>query len=197
MNGKPPTGYRKSELPVRRATPVGEDLPGQKTLPGQVDPIMKGRTDFPEHMKWTMSGARVDKLGSPHRRHYSHLPEPTPVKRCVGPVNEVSIVYRRPSSPSGEATKRPPVPLSPHVHIVDGSSKRPMSPASEPLPSRQAAIGLGARCLSPPSGAETEMSVVGVCCEHCNNCLIELKRQALRLMFPDCGINTGRLSKVS
>ena len=109
----------------------------------------------------------------------------------------LSFVFGRPATSAAAAVGRcvsPPASLP--------SSKRPLSPSSrDSIPIRRSASGGGAvverEVLSPPpasslsssssSWGEGRILQGGVCCEQCNGCLIELKRQALRLMFPDNG----------
>ncbi|CAG5125156.1 unnamed protein product, partial [Candidula unifasciata] len=132
------------------------------------------------------------------------------VKRSVGPVDEVSFVFGRPASPSNEPAMNCSTPktytnpgimrcMSPSsIRYISGPySSRPMSPSSDVLPARRVLPGADypdRRVLSPPPllglGAAAEPRIHhqgGICCEHCNGCLVELKRQALRLMFPDNG----------
>ena len=115
----------------------------------------------------------------------------------------LSFVFGRPATSDAASVGRcvsPPASLP--------SSKRPLSPASRDcIPIRRSASGGGGmvverEVLSPPpasslslssssssssSWGESRILQGGVCCEQCNGCLIELKRQALRLMFPDNG----------
>ena len=118
----------------------------------------------------------------------------------------LSFVFGRPASSDAAVSGRcvsPPASLPP-------PAKRPLSPASrDALPLRRSASGGGVvverEVLSPPPASslsssswwgEGRMLQGGVCCEQCNGCLIELKRQALRLMFPDNG-NGACLAQVS
>ena len=86
-------------------------------------------------------------------------------------------------------------PMSPVV--AESSLKRCLSPpfdskgivVSEVAPSKRVA-SLKSRPLPPlPPGAKERKlreitNQVGIMCEGCNNCLLELKRQALRQMYP-------------
>ncbi|KAK6182778.1 hypothetical protein SNE40_010388 [Patella caerulea] len=91
--------------------------------------------------------------------------------------NELSFVFGRPSSPCVDQT-------------IDGrclspiNEQRPLSPSSEMFAMKQDVCN-----MASDKGIEGRVVQGGVCCEHCNNCLIDLKRQALRIMFPD---NTTR-----
>ncbi|XP_035824100.1 uncharacterized protein LOC101851541 [Aplysia californica] len=146
----------------------------------------------------------------PIRGTMSPLTNKVAVKRSIGPVDEVSFVFGRPASPmmSGEQVMRCSSPqmknlglarcMSPSTgRYVSGYSSRPMSPSSDVLPVRRALSSGGQpdrRVMSPPPvlgvGTAAEARIHqhgGICCEHCNSCLVELKRQALRLMFPENG----------
>ncbi|GFO04800.1 hypothetical protein PoB_003130500 [Plakobranchus ocellatus] len=158
----------------------------------------------------------------PIRGTISPLSSKMAVKRSVGSVDEVSFVFGRPASPTSEdqsATQcsAPKYPsggysssqcMSPSGRVVGayGYSRklvRPRSPSSDVLPQRRS-HGMyrdSRRVLSPPpvlgvgSAAEPRIHQQGgACCEHCNGCLVELKRQALRLMFPDNGAD-GHLAQ--
>ncbi|KAK3772669.1 hypothetical protein RRG08_016081 [Elysia crispata] len=145
------------------------------------------------------------------------------VKRSVGPVDEVSFVFGRPDSPSAEGQFA--VHYSAPLYSNNGYSRsrcispagigygargfsrksgRPRSPNSDVLPQRRGVEMCrdSRRVLSPPpvlgvgSAAEARLVPHGrACCDHCNGCLVELKRQALRLMFPDTGAD-GHLAQV-
>lgn len=154
----------------------------------------------------------------PIRGTISPLTSKVAVKRSVGPVDEVSFVFGRPASPTSEQVMRCGSPQtfvnpgiarcmspSPARYIPGHYPSRPRSPSSDVLPRRRG-VALGAypdrRVLSPPPllgvGAAAEPRIHhqgGICCEHCNGCLVELKRQALRLMFPDNGTG-GHLAQV-
>lgn len=140
------------------------------------------------------------------------------VKRSVGPVDEVSFVFGRPASPTSDSAMNysPPkaysnpgiarcMSPSPMRYMSGQYQSRPMSPSSDVLPNRRN-MPTGdfpdRRVLSPPPllglGAAAEPRIHnqgGICCEHCNGCLVEFKRQALRLMFPDsgCGRHLGQV----
>ncbi|ESO85458.1 hypothetical protein LOTGIDRAFT_154951 [Lottia gigantea] len=69
-------------------------------------------------------------------------------------------------------------------------------PAS-PINSRKKSAYMSSQASDKPHNMEgiavkrcrSRIKQGGVCCEHCNSCLIELKRQALRIMFPgDSGL---------
>ncbi|XP_059172554.1 kinesin-like protein KIF26B isoform X2 [Physella acuta] len=127
------------------------------------------------------------------------------VKRSVGPVDEVSFVFGRPASPTGDTVVRPAQQynsaglvrcMSPSAgrYMTGHYNPRPLSPSSDVLPIRRPGTYASRRVLSPPPqlgfGAAAEPRIHhqgGICCEQCNGCLVELKRQALRLMFPDTG----------
>ena len=96
---------------------------------------------------------------------------------------EMSFVIGRPASPMSPpidtGLKRclsppyePPRPLSPVVQVVH-PTKRMMSNNRN-------------RALPPlPPSRRREVPPLGIMCEGCNNCLLELKRQALRLMYQE------------
>ncbi|KAK6182781.1 hypothetical protein SNE40_010389 [Patella caerulea] len=63
-----------------------------------------------------------------------------------------------------------------------GDRRRPLSRMSEKYLPPSTLEDSAIPPSQPPPGLRTIQS--GVCCEHCNNCLIDLKRQALRIMFP-------------
>ena len=96
---------------------------------------------------------------------------------------EMSFVLGRPASPMSTietGLKRclsppyePPRPLSPTVEVVN-PVKRMMGKRNRSLPP-----------LPPSRRREAPQNQLGIMCEGCNNCLVELKRQALRLMYPD------------
>lgn len=112
------------------------------------------------------------------------------IKRCVGPVSEI---FDRPTSPMSDTAIR--VCLPPR----SDSPKRPMSPMTD-------IVTLATRKQHQPQPMERFISFSstndetiiqgGICCERCNNCLIDLKRQALRCILPD-GLLRGSLAKVS
>lgn len=161
--------------------------------------------------------AAISEKDYPIRGTISPLSNTVAVKRSVGPVDEVSFVFGRPASPTSEQAARgngshqqhysnPGIVrcLSPSAgRYMSGSySARPLSPSSDVLPMRRVGTLTDRRVLSPPPilgvGAAAEPRIHhqgGICCEHCNGCLVELKRQALRLMFPDNG-EGGHLAQV-
>ena len=106
----------------------------------------------------------------------------------------LSFVFGRPATSDAAVMGRcasPPASLP--------SGKRPLSPSTrDVLPIRRSASGGGSTVVerevlstTPPASSlgwgEGGVVQGGVCCEQCNGCLIDLKRQALRLMFPDTG----------
>ena len=97
---------------------------------------------------------------------------------------EMSFVLGRPASPMSPPVEtglkrclsppyEPPRPLSPTVEVVN-PVKRMMGNKNRSLPP-----------LPPSRRREVPQNPLGIMCEGCNNCLVELKRQALRLMYPD------------
>ncbi|KAK7473914.1 hypothetical protein BaRGS_00034819, partial [Batillaria attramentaria] len=87
--------------------------------------------------------------------------------------------------------------MSPLTSHVSGSVRRGGGRTVSASASASGQVVVEREVLSPPptsslsSWGEGRMQLQGgVCCEHCNGCLIELKRQALRLMFPDNGNGT-------
>ena len=100
-------------------------------------------------------------------------------------LEEMSFVLGRPASPMSPppietGLKRclsppyePPRPLSPTVQVVN-PTKRIMGNRNRSLPP-----------LPPSRRREAPQNQVGIMCEGCNNCLLELKRQALRLMYSE------------
>ncbi|XP_025104476.1 kinesin-like protein KIF26A isoform X2 [Pomacea canaliculata] len=114
---------------------------------------------------------------------------------------EISFVFGRPDTPDAAVVGRC---MSPPLSCGGGGSKRPLSPGSRDLlpirrtlsASASTSLVVEREVMSPPpvssssslwSWGEGQMLQGGVCCEHCNACLIDFKRQALRLMFPDTG----------
>lgn len=114
---------------------------------------------------------------------------------------EISFVFGRPDTPDAAVVGRC---VSPPLSCGGGGSKRPLSPGSRDLlpirrtlsASASTSLVVEREVMSPPpvssssslwSWGEGQMLQGGVCCEHCNACLIDFKRQALRLMFPDTG----------
>ena len=97
---------------------------------------------------------------------------------------EMSFVIGRPASPMSPPIEtglkrcfsppyEPPRPLSPVVQVVH-PTKRMMGNRSRGLPP-----------LPPSRRREAPLNPLGIMCEGCNNCLLELKRQALRLMYQE------------
>ncbi|XP_053396929.1 kinesin-like protein KIF26B isoform X2 [Mercenaria mercenaria] len=96
---------------------------------------------------------------------------------------EMSLVLGRPLSPvaNDSGLKRC---LSPN------DANRPLSPSSESLPTKRVAGNRGRQIpvLSPNTREQKLKEItnhVSIMCEGCNNCLLDLKRQALRLIYPD------------
>ncbi|GFR91811.1 LOW QUALITY PROTEIN: hypothetical protein ElyMa_004337500 [Elysia marginata] len=142
------------------------------------------------------------------------------VKRSVGPVDEVSFVFGRPASPGPEAQIAYPssgyfrnrcVPASSLGFGARGfprKSGRARSPSSDVLPARREGLeasrarASARRVLSPPPALGSAMAECRLLsqgrasCDQCNSCLVELKRQALRLMFPDSDTD-AHLAQVS
>lgn len=95
---------------------------------------------------------------------------------------EMSLVLGRPMSPvtSDNGIKRCLSPYDP----------RPLSPSSESVPTKRVAGNRGRQIpvLSPNTREQKLREItnhVSIMCEGCNNCLLDLKRQALRLIYPD------------
>lgn len=108
-------------------------------------------------------------------------------------MEELSFVFGRPATSEAAFYDRCVSPP-----LTCDSDKPPFS--REPLPIRRSAsanastsVVVEREVMSPPPSAsmwtlgEGRMLQGGVCCEQCNACLIQFKRQALRLMFPDNG----------
>ena len=96
---------------------------------------------------------------------------------------EMSLVLGRPMSPvaSDSGLKRCLSPCD---------TATPLSPTSDSLPSKRVAGNRvrGIPVLSPNSREQKLREItnhVSIMCEGCNNCLLDLKRQALRLIYPD------------
>ncbi|CAG5123013.1 unnamed protein product, partial [Candidula unifasciata] len=163
------------------------------------------QTSFSSDICNTATEEAVLDMDYPIRGTISPLTNKMAVKRSLGTVDEVSFVFGRPVSPTNEHDIRcnPPqsftnpgiarcMSASPARYIPGYCLQRPMSPNSDVLPVRRGIVLGARRVLSPPpvlgvgAAAEPRMhNQGGICCEHCNGCLVELKRQALRLMFPD------------
>ena len=232
------TGDPKTSLDKPSAAGVGQNVPHDTDfpVPSAEDSALSGRRGEgredvepaePGVAQEVGVGGRQDcprNVSAPAEPDYRILGTISPlsscsklaVKRSVGPVDEVSFVFGRPSSPSAAAGQNSALEytvsgsgysrnrcLSPSG-ITLGSrgfsrrSGRPRSPSSDVLPQRRGFESYKdtRRVLSPPpalglgSAAEARMVYQqggAACCESCNGCLVELKRQALRLMFPDTG----------
>ena len=83
-------------------------------------------------------------------------PIDTGLKRCLSPPYE------------------PPRPLSPVVQVVHPTKRVMGNNRNRALPP-----------LPPSRRREAPQAPLGIMCEGCNNCLLELKRQALRLMYQE------------
>lgn len=147
-------------------TSVGENSP--KLLPDSAGKVVKDYTSMDYTVLGTISplNARVGQ-GDDDKEEMSfvlgHTNSPgvmaeSGLKRCLSPQSEV-----RPTSPCPNS----------------GPSKR-QAPA---LRGKKVAEVLPAVRAPKPSRAIVKQ--VGIMCEGCNNCLLDLKRQALRLVYPE------------
>ncbi|XP_052058492.1 uncharacterized protein LOC127698847 isoform X2 [Mytilus californianus] len=104
-----------------------------------------------------------------------------PIRGTISPlsdqaINQKSFVFGRPSSPVNhldvQRCKSPP------------DQSRPLSPLSESLSNRRAVFGKPPKYVPPSSRSAKPGAYVrtGGICDQCNNCLLDLKRQAVRLM---------------
>lgn len=140
------------------------------------DDISRAMLHYPPTMDYPICGT------------ISPLSDHIQIKRSIGPVDEVSFVFGRPTSPSCDTGLRR-VMSPPHI------DKRPMSPASDIVPAKKSQSSYYRRFVQPTIDDE-KLLHGGVFCEHCNSCLIDLKRQALRQMHSEYG-RGGQLPKVS
>ena len=101
---------------------------------------------------------------------HSNTSPMSPVSAVVSPV-VVESGLKRCLSPQGDTRQKSPYPNS-------GSSKR----AAPAVKTRQVAEVLPAVRSTKPKEVTKH---VGIMCEGCNNCLLDLKRQALRLVYPE------------
>ncbi|XP_071162087.1 kinesin-like protein KIF26A isoform X1 [Mytilus edulis] len=104
-----------------------------------------------------------------------------PIRGTISPlsdqaINQKSFVFGRPSSPVNHSDiqrcKSPP------------DQSRPLSPLSESLSNRRPVYGKPPKYV-PPSSRSAKSGAyarTGGICDQCNNCLLDLKRQAVRLM---------------
>ncbi|KAL3873291.1 hypothetical protein ACJMK2_036427, partial [Sinanodonta woodiana] len=92
-------------------------------------------------------------------------------------VGNVPFVFGRPSTPTnGYGLKQC---MSPPAF-----EERLMLPVTSIVPPKKYSRNKQRQvALSPGSGDKLRQG--GICCERCNNCLIDLKRQALQLMHPE------------
>ena len=142
------------------------------------------------------SEAKIRKLPTPLKHKSSDIPaknEPSqnaigkrvmmdyPIRGTISPlsdqeINQKSFVFGRPSSPVNHSDiqrcKSPP------------DQSRPLSPLSESLSNRRPVYGKPPKYV-PPSSRSAKSGAyarTGGICDQCNNCLLDLKRQAVRLM---------------
>lgn len=173
-SGGPPV---REDSGIRRLiSPTRDSVAPQSIRAGDV------KEKYYSHLVDTDLGDRTDRSGYsstmdyPIRGTMSPLTNQIVVKRSIGPVDEVSFVFGRPASPRSErAATRCLSPIS---------DKRSFATSSDILPLKNS-HSHGERYPQPSVGVGGGGNMGGILCENCNSCLIDLKRQALRLVFPD------------